>query len=37
MEQLKPLIDQLVKIIQSGGDVISGQMPDVANHINVRG
>lgn len=33
MNVLKPLIDQLVKVIQAGGDVITGQMPDIANQL----
>lgn len=32
-EQLKPLIDQLVKMIQQGQDVIGGQLPEVAKQL----
>jgi len=33
METLKPLIDQLVKMIQQGTDIVSGQLPDVAKQL----
>lgn len=33
MEQMKPLIDQLVKMIQDGSDFVGGQLPDVAKQI----
>lgn len=33
METLKPLIEQLVKLIQGGADVVNGQMPDLAKQI----
>lgn len=33
METTKPLIDQLVKIIQQGQDIIGGQLPDVAKQL----
>lgn len=33
METLNPLIQQLVKMLQGGADVVNGQLPDVANQI----
>lgn len=33
METLKPLINQLVEIIKSGKDVVTGEMPDVCKQI----
>lgn len=33
MEILKPLIDELVKMVKDGKDVISGNLPDVMKQI----
>lgn len=33
MNDLQPLIDQLVKMIKDGQDLVSGQLPEVAKQI----
>jgi hypothetical protein len=33
MDTLKPLIDQLMKLIQNGTDLVNGQLPELAKQI----
>jgi len=33
MEQLKPLIQEMIKLVESGKDVVNGQLPDLCKQI----